>query len=106
MFVPIVQQAAIDFVNDPARTNKIIIDAVEKYADFWVYGEGVAAYSVETQKKLGLVGNGPDKTLGNFDLDRANKVLQQMKDAGLDVPADLKAEDMYTNEFINSDIGL
>ena len=106
LFVPIVQQAAIDFVNDPARTNKIIIDAVEKYADFWVYGEGVAAYSVETQKKLGLVGNGPDKTLGNFDFDRANKALQQMKDAGLDVPADLKAEDMYTNEFINSDIGL
>ena len=106
LFVPIVQQAAIDFVNDPARTNKIIIDAVEKYADFWVYGEGVAAYSVETQKKLGLVGNGPDKTLGNFDFDRANKALQQMKDAGLDVPADLKAEDLYTNEFINSDIGL
>ncbi|MBU3688150.1 MAG: nitrate ABC transporter substrate-binding protein [Acidimicrobiales bacterium mtb01] len=106
LFVPIVQQAAIDFINDPARTNKIIIDAVEKYADFWVYGEGVAAYSVETQKKLGLVGNGPDKTLGNFDFDRANKVLQQMKDAGLDVAADLKAEDIYTNEFINPDIGL
>ncbi|MFZ9398844.1 MAG: ABC transporter substrate-binding protein, partial [Ilumatobacteraceae bacterium] len=106
LFVPIVQQAAIDFINDPARANKIIIDAVEKYADFWVYSEGVAAYSVETQKKLGLVGNGPDKTLGNFDFDRANKVLQQMKDAGLDVPADLKAEDIYTNEFINPDIGL
>jgi len=29
-----------------------------------------------------------------------------MKDAGLDVPADLTAEDMYTNEFINTDIGL
>ena len=106
LFVPIVQQAAIDFVNDPARANAIIIDAVEKYADFWVYGEGVAAYSVETQKELGLVGNGPDKTLGNFDMDRANKALQQMKDAGLDVPADLTAEDLYTNEFINPDIGL
>ncbi len=106
LFVPIVQQAAIDFVNSPDRANAIIIDAVEKYADFWVYGEGVAKYSVETQKKLGLVGNGPDKTLGNFDFDRANKVLQQMKDAGLDVPADLTAETLYTNEFINPDIGL
>jgi hypothetical protein len=106
LFVPIVQQAAIDFVNSPDRANAIIIDAVEKYADFWVYGEGVAKYSVETQKKLGLVGNGPDKTLGNFDFDRANKVLQQMKDAGLDVPADLAAETLYTNEFINPDIGL
>ena len=106
LFVPIVQQAAIDFVNSPDRANAIIVDAVAKYADFWVYGEGVAKYSVETQKKLGLVGNGPDKTLGNFDFDRANKVLQQMKDAGLDVPADLTAETLYTNEFINPDIGL
>ena len=106
LFVPIVQQAAIDFVNSPDRANAIIVDAVAKYADFWVYGEGVAKYSVETQKKLGLTGNGPDKTLGNFDMDRANKALQQMKDAGLKVPADLKAEDLYTNEFINPDIGL
>ena len=105
-FVPIVQQAAIDFVNDPARANAIIIDAVKKYADFWVYGQGVADFSVKTQKELGLVGNGGDKTLGNFDMDRANKVLKQMKDAGLKVPADLKAEDIYTNEFIDPSIGL
>jgi hypothetical protein len=106
LFVPIVQQAAIDFVNSPDRANAIIIDAVEQYADSWVYGEGVAAYSVETQKELGLVGNGPNDTLGDFDFDRANAALQKMKDAGLDVPADLTAEDMYTNEFINPEIGL
>ncbi|MFZ9862903.1 MAG: ABC transporter substrate-binding protein [Ilumatobacteraceae bacterium] len=105
-FVPIVQQAAIDYSKDGARANAIIIDAVAKYADFWVYGEGVAAYSQQTQKELGLIGNGPDETLGNFDMDRANKVLQQMKDAGLEVPAELKAEDIYTNEFIDSSIGL
>ena len=105
-FVPIVQQAAIDYSEDGARANAIIIDAVAKYADFWVYGEGVAAFSQQTQKELGLIGNGPDETLGNFDMDRANKVLQQMKDAGLEVPAELKAEDIYTNEFIDSSIGL
>jgi len=105
-FVPIVQQAAIDYSEDGARANAIIIDAVAKYADVWVYGEGVAAFSQQTQKELGLIGNGPDETLGNFDMDRANKVLQQMKDAGLEVPAELKAEDIYTNEFIDSSIGL
>ncbi|MFZ9384212.1 MAG: ABC transporter substrate-binding protein, partial [Ilumatobacteraceae bacterium] len=105
-FVPIVQQAAIDFINDPARANAIIIDAVEKYADFWVYGEGVAEYSVQTQKDLGLVGNGSNSTLGDFDLERADKVLEQMKGAGLSVPADLTAEQIYTNEFIDTSIGL
>ena len=105
-FVPIVQQAAIDFINDPARANAIIIDAVEKYVDFWVYGEGVAEYSVQTQKDLGLVGNGSNSTLGDFDLERADKVLEQMKGAGLSVPADLTAEQIYTNEFIDTSIGL
>ncbi len=105
-FVPIVQQAAIDFINDGEQAIGIIIDAVEKFADFWVYSEGVAAYSSETMKELGLVSNGPDSTLGNFDFDRANKVLNQMRDAGLKVPAELAAEDIYTNEFIDSSIGL
>lgn len=105
-FVPIVQQAAVDFVNDGSRTNAIIIDAVAKFADFWVYDQGVAEYSTRMQKELGLVGNGPDSTLGNFDFDRVDKVLDQMRNAGLDIPADLKAEDIYTNEFIDPSIGL
>ena len=106
LFVPIVQQAAIDHITEPARANAIIIDAVEKFADFWVYGEGVAAYSVQTMKDLGLVGNGPNSTLGDFDFGRANELLEQMKSAGLSVPADLTAEDLYTNEFIDTSIGL
>lgn len=106
LFVPMVQQAAIDFINDASRANAIIIDAVAKYNDFWVYGDGVAEYSTETLKRLGLVGNGPDNVLGNFDFDRANEAIRKMKEAGLDVPADLRAEDIYTNEFIDSTIGI
>ena len=105
-FVPIVQQAAIDFIQDPARTNAMIVDVVAQFEDFWVYGDGVAAYSVATMKELGLVGNGSNGTLGDFDLERADRVLQQMKDAGLSVPADLTAADLYTNEFIDPSIGL
>lgn len=105
-FVPIVQQAAIDFIQDPARTNAMIVDVVAQFEDFWVYGDGVAAYSVATMKELGLVGNGSNGTLGDFDLERADRVLQQMKDAGLSVPVDLTAADLYTNEFIDPSIGL
>lgn len=106
LFVPMVQQAAIDFITDASRANAIIIDAVQKFADFWVYSEGVAKYSTAKQKELGLVGNGSDSVLGNFDLERANRALDQMRDSGLEVPADLTAEDIYTNEFIDPTIGL
>jgi hypothetical protein len=106
-FVPIVQQAAIDFVNNPDRANAIIIDAVAQYDDFWVYDQGLADYSVETQVELGIVGNGPDDTLGNIEEGRVQTVIDQMRDdAGLDVPDGLAAADLFTNEFIDPNIGL
>ncbi len=106
-FVPIVQQAAIDFVNAPDRANAIIIDAVDQYDDFWVYDQGLADYSVQTQVDLGIVGNGPDDTLGNMDEARVQTVIDQMRDdAGLDVPDGLVAADLFTNDFIDPNIGL
>jgi hypothetical protein len=105
-FVPLVQRAAIDFIDNGSRAVAIILDTVEKFDDFWVYGEGVANYSIATMKELGLVGNGPDSTLGNFDFDRANGALDKMRAAGLDIPSDLTAEDLYTNEFIDMSIGM
>lgn len=105
-FVPLVQRAAIDFIDNGSRAVAIILDTVEKFDDFWVYGEDVANYSIATMKELGLVSNGSDSTLGNFDFDRANGVLDKMRAAELDIPSDLKAEDIYTNEFIDMSIGM
>lgn len=106
-FVPVVQQAQIDFITNPERANAIIVDAVARYADFWEYDEGLAEFSVEAQRELGIVGNGPDDTLGNMDEERIQSVIDQMRDdAGLDIPDDLVASDLFTNEFIDESIGL
>jgi hypothetical protein len=105
-FVPIVQQAAVDFVNAPDRANAIVIDAVEQFDAGWVYDQGIADYSVATQLELGLVGNGSDDTLGNMDEARIQKILDDMRAAGIDFPEDLTAADMFTNEFIDENIGL
>ena len=105
LFVPIAQQAAIDFVSAPVRANAIIIDAVTQYDDFWVYDEGLAEYSVETQRELGIIGNGPDGTLGNMDEARVQGVIDQIRDAGLEVPEDLTVADLVTNEFVDPNIG-
>ncbi len=108
LFVPIVQQAAVDYIDAPERANAIIIDAVEQYDDAWVYDEGLAEYSVETQRELGFVGNGPDDTLGNMDEARVQGVIDQIRDAEeeLEVPEDLTATDIVTNEFVDPSIGL
>jgi hypothetical protein len=106
LFVPVVQQSAVDFVADPTRTNAAIVDIVAQYDTFWQYDAGLAAFSVQTQLELGLTGNGPDETIGNFDEARIATVLDQVRAAGLEVPEDLVAADVFTNEFIDSSIGL
>ncbi len=104
--VPIVQQAVVDYVADPDRANAIIVDAVEKYKDFWVYSPGLAEFSVNAQLELGLVGNGPDGIVGNMEPARVQGVIDKMTAAGLDVPDGLQASDIITNEFIDETIGL
>ena len=106
-FIPMVQQATIDFISSPARANAIIVDAVAQYKDFWKYSPDLAAFSVKTQKELGLVGNGPDKTVGNFDFARLKKHLDLMVKTGTfkGIPAGFTVETQYTNEFIDPKIG-
>lgn len=103
-FTPIVQQATVDYINDPATTNTLIVKAVNEFNDFWTYDEALGAASVELQKELGLVGNGPDSTLGNFDEARLAGFIAiagpVFGTEGL-TPADL-----MTNEYIDESIGL
>ena len=108
--VPMIQQAQIDFLEAPERANALIVKAVEEYDLGWQYSEGLAAYSVEAQRELGIVGNGPDDTLGNHDLERVDELIgivtPILTGKGLDVPADLTAEDIVTNAFVDPAIGL
>ena len=106
-FVPIVQQAVVDFIAAPDRANAIIVDAVAQYKDFWKYSKDIADYSVKTQKEIGLVGNGSDKTVGNFDFVRLQKYLDAMVKTGgfKGIPAGFDIKSQYTNEFINPKIG-
>ncbi len=105
LFVPIVQQATIDAIESPDRSNAIIIDAVTQFDDFWVYDEAVANFAVETMLELGLVANGPDGTIGNFDPARVQQVIDQMIAVDL-APADLTADQIVDNQFIDESIGL
>lgn len=105
-FVPVVQQSAVDYVTDPGATNALIIDVVERYDADWTYDAGLARYAVETITELGLIGNGSDDVIGNFDPERIDTVLEQIRSTDLEVPDDLTADQLYTDEFIDGSIGL
>ena len=102
--------ADVDYVNNPANTNKLIVELVQKYNNGWQYDAGVADYAVKTMKDLGLVGNGPDSTLGNMDPARIDKIIgivgPALASQGKQIKDGLKASDMSTNQFIDPSIGL
>lgn len=109
--VPLIQRSTVDFITKPGRTNKLITNLVTAYGiDFWQYSDELAKFSVEQQRALGIVGNGPDQTIGNFDLERVAGVLEIVRTifAGRRTPLKegLSAQDLATNEFIDTSIGL
>ena len=57
---------------------------------------------------LGIVGNGPDNTIGNFDMDRVTEVVKITDEQvpSIPVPEGLTAEDLVTNDYIDGGIAL
>jgi hypothetical protein len=110
--VPIIQQASVDYINDPTRTNKIILDAVGQFGEAfgWTYTQGTADYAVETIKKDGLVANGPDGVMGKFDVDRVNELIKLAVPIytaqGATPKEGVTADDIVTNQFVDESIGL
>ncbi|MDB0005928.1 hypothetical protein N9E02_01675 [Ilumatobacteraceae bacterium] len=104
--VPVFQQSVVSYVAAPDSANAVIVDAVTQFADSWTQSPEITAWSIAQQVELGLVGNGPDSTLGNMDAGRIQKVIDDMAAAGMAVPSGLTAADLHTNEYIDTSIGL
>ena len=108
--VPIIQKSQADFVTNPARANGIILDAVKQINNGWVYTAAQAAASVEKQLTDKLVADSPDGVLGTFDIDRVEKFIAKATPIfaaeGNKIKDGLKAEDLVTNEFIDSSVSL
>ena len=64
---------------------------------------------MKTKKDLGLVGNGSDTVVGNFDMDRLQKFVDLAtpiyKGIGSAPTEGLTAKDIATNEFIDPSVG-
>ena len=104
--VPLVQQSAVDFQNDPTATNAAILQAVTDLDSFWVLSEESVANTVEMMDSLEIVANGSNDTIGDFDLDRIDAVIAQLTAIDtFEVPEGLTADDIVTNEFIDPSIG-
>jgi hypothetical protein len=109
--VPLIQKAEVDYIANPGPTNAKLVDIVTQMNTFWKLTPGGVAYNAATQKRLKLVQDGPDCTLGNFSMKRLQGVINQLlpiyRANHVDTFVDnLTASQVATNQFIDPRIGL
>ena len=107
--VPILQQSLVDYLQDPAGTNQLIVELTDAYGAF-AYGPEKATWAVEQQLELAIVSNGDNATIGDFDLDRVQQTLDIVAPIYTgqrrEIAPDLTPEDLVSNQFIDPAIGL
>ena len=80
------------------------------YNNYWKVTPELNAAGFEVMDELGISGNGPDSTYGNFDLDRVKKLYDEamplLEELGVkSFDPTLTLEEVVTNEFIDTSIG-
>jgi hypothetical protein len=108
--VPIIQQSQVDTRANPGKTIPLVVKLNDDYKTGVPYPQDLAEYAAKTETDLGLTGNGNDHTIGNFEEQRVQKMIDIVEPifAGQKKPikAGLKPSDVITNEFLNKNIAV
>ena len=113
--VPIVQRSQVD-VHTKADVQTRLIDQTLKIADAYdsknPYTTDSAKFALSQEQKLKLTGDGspPNGTIGDFDMARVQKMIQLLQPIFAaqrkPIKEGLKPEEVATNEFIDTSIGV
>ena len=111
LLAPLIQKAEVNYIKNPRPVNAKLVEIVTALDTFWKLSPGGNAFNTAQQKRLKLVQNGPNCTLGDFNLKRLQRTINQLlpiyREKGLTTfKPNLKARDIATNRFINRRIGL
>jgi hypothetical protein len=109
--VPMVQRAQVAFMSDPARTNALVVQAVQAdNGSVWSYSPGLADFAVRTMRERGIVGNGSNATLGDMDEARVARMISILEPVfaaqNKPIRQGLTPAQVYTNEFVDPSVGL
>ncbi len=104
--VPILQQSLVDYYANPGPTNELILELVDEYDTGWVYSAAGAEYSHAKQLELGIISNGENDYVGDFDPERVAELMGLVDEVTEIDVSGIEATDVYTNEFIDESIGL
>jgi len=107
--VPVMQQADVDYFKDPAPTNDLIVKLVNAYNNGWAYDAEVGAFAAKQMRSLNIATNGDNDYVGDMTDTRVNDLMKVavpiFSKSGGHVKSGLKADDLFTNEFLDTSIG-
>jgi hypothetical protein len=105
--VPLIQRSTAGYLADPKATNDLIVDLTGKF-DAYPYSAERAAYAVQAMRDNGIIGNGANRTIGDFDPARVTSLLDIVRPvfaaAKSPLPAGLTAEDIVTNAYVDPSV--
>lgn len=110
LMVPIMQQGAVDYMEDPNGILEEIEALNAEIGDFWQTPVDQSQYAYDKLHEFGTFDDGPDGTFGSFDEERMGEILDVvvpvLEETGSEVPDDIAWEDFATNEFLDPDISM
>jgi hypothetical protein len=108
--VPIMQRSDAAFAKDPGPTGQLISDLVSKFPKAFPYSKQTADAAAKAMLDNRILGNGSNKAIGDFDMDRVKRILTIVTPIfaaqKTPVKAGITADQLVTNEFIDPDIGM
>ena len=106
LLVPIMQQALVDYYANPAATTSLILELIDAYDTGWIYTQPGADFSIAKQLELGIISNGANAYIGDFDDARVSGLYDLVAEVTPIDVSGLNPADVYSNEFIDTSIGL
>lgn len=108
--VPILQRSTAAYAKDAGATNQFLADVGTKYTKSFGYTKGQGDDAAKAMAKDGILGNGKNKTVGDFDESRVQRIIEIVTPifAGQKTPvkAGVTVSDLVTNEFIDTGVGI
>jgi hypothetical protein len=108
--VPLMQQAAIDYIRNPGPVNGVITDYTSRIKGGTQISAAGAADAVQRMISQGIVGNGADGVYGSYASPQVQSLISDygpvFSSRGKDPKPGLQPSDLFTNEFLDKTIKL
>ena len=103
--VPVIQQAQIDMMTNPGPAEQKIVKSVADFKSIFQYSAQNAQFGMCQIAHESLVSNPPAGPLGTMQPDKVRRVVDVLRPIltaqQTDIPADLTADKLATNEYLD-----